>query len=74
VVGNLYKKILKEIKRHDTIVITRHIGADPDALGSSIGLKEIILHNYPHKKVYAVGCSASRFRFLGGLDHFDDSV
>lgn len=73
-VSNLGKKILKEIKKHDTIVIARHIGADPDALGSSIGLKEILLHNFPNKKVYVVGCSASRFRYLGSLDRFDDSM
>lgn len=70
----LFKKIYKEIKKNDTIVIARHVGADPDALGSSIGLKEIILHNFPNKKVYVVGCPASRFRYLGGLDHFDDSM
>lgn len=73
-VSRLYKKIYKEIKKHDTIVIARHVGADPDALGSSIGLKEIILHNFPHKKVYVVGCPASRFRYLGVLDRYDDSM
>lgn len=73
-VSKLYKKIYKEIKKNDTIVIARHVGADPDALGSSIGLKEIILHNFPNKKVYVVGCPASRFRYLGILDRFDDSM
>lgn len=73
-VSRLYRKIYKEIKKNDTIVIARHVGADPDALGSSIGLKEIILDNFPHKKVYVVGCSASRFRYLGMLDHFDESM
>lgn len=73
-VNKLGKKILKEIKKYDTIIIARHIGADPDALGSSIGLKEILLHNFPNKKVYVVGCSASRFRYLGSLDRFDDSM
>lgn len=73
-VSRLYKKIYKEIKKNDTIVIARHVGADPDALGSSIGLKEIIFHNFPNKKVYVVGCPASRFRYLGILDRFDDSM
>ena len=73
-VSNLGKKILKEIKKYNTIVIARHIGADPDALGSSIGLKEILLHNFPNKKVFVIGCSASRFRYLGSLDRFDDSM
>ena len=73
-VSKLYKKIYKEIKKNDIIVIARHIGADPDALGSSMGLKDIILHNFPNKKVYVVGCPASRFRYFGTLDKFDDSM
>lgn len=72
--NNIYKKIYKEIKKNDSIVIARHIGADPDALGSSIGLKEIIMHNFPDKKVYVVGCPASRFKYMGVLDRFDDSM
>ena len=39
-----------------------------------VDLKEILLHNFPNKKVYVVGCSASRFRYLGSLDRFDDSM
>lgn len=73
-VNRIYKKIYKEIKKYDSIVIARHVGADPDALGSSIGLKEIILHNFPNKKVFVVGCPASRFRYMGVLDHFDESM
>lgn len=63
-----YKKIAKEIKKYNTIVIARHIGPDPDALGSSIGLKELILNNFPKKQVYVVGSPASRFRYLGNVD------
>lgn len=63
-----YKKIAKEIKKYNTIVIARHVGPDPDALGSSIGLKELILNNFPKKQVYVVGAPASRFRYLGNVD------
>lgn len=73
-VSKLYKRIYKEIRKYNMIVIARHVGADPDALGSSIGLKEIILQNFPNKKVYAIGCPASRFRYFGILDRFDDSM
>ena len=38
--NRIYSKIYKQIKKYDTIVIARHVGADPDALGSSIGLKK----------------------------------
>ena len=64
----MYKKIAKEIKKHSIIVIARHIGPDPDALGSSIGLKELILYNFPKKQVYSVGAPASRFKYLGNVD------
>lgn len=64
----LYKKIKKEIKKYDDIVIVRHIGADPDALGSQLGLKELIKFNFPEKNVVALGNPASRFKYMGTLD------
>lgn len=68
----MYKEIIKLIKKYDSIVIARHIGGDIDALGSQIGLKEIIKETYPNKKVYAVGAYASRFKFVGPLDKEED--
>lgn len=64
----LFKDILKLIKKFDNIVIARHIGADPDALGSQFALKELLRENFKEKNVYAVGAIASRFRFMGILD------
>ncbi len=61
----MYSKIVKKIKKYDTIVIARHVGADPDALGSSLGLKEIILNTFPNKQVYVIGHPASKFKYLG---------
>ena len=69
---NIYKQIFKVIKKYDTIVIARHIGADPDALGSPFALKEIILKTFPNKKVYAVGNPASRFKFFGNNEKIDN--
>ena len=69
---NIYKQIFKTIKKYDTIVIARHIGADPDALGAQFALKEIILKLFPNKKVYAVGNPASRFKFFGTSDKIDN--
>ena len=69
---NIYKQILKVIKKYDAIVIARHIGADPDALGSQFALKEIILNTFPNKKVYAVGNPASRFKFFGNNEKIDN--
>lgn len=70
--NNIYKLIYKEIKKYNSIVIARHIGADPDALGSQFALKEIIVNNFPHKNVYAVGNPASRFKFFGTSDKIEN--
>ncbi len=67
----MFKKILKEIKKYDSIVIARHIGVDPDAMASQVGLRDAILNTFPEKKVYAVGTGGAKFSFLGKLDHFD---
>ena len=64
----LFKDIYKLIKKYNIIVVARHIGADPDALGSQFALKELIKENFPEKQVYAVGSTASKFRFMGTLD------
>lgn len=58
-------KILELIKKHKRIIIARHIGGDPDALGSTFALKEIILENFPDKEVFVAGASISRFKFFG---------
>lgn len=71
-INNIYKKIYKQIKKYDTIVIVRHIGADPDALGSQFALKEIIKNKYPSKNVYAIGSPSTRFKFMGTLDKVED--
>ena len=69
---NIYRKIYKEIKKYPNIVIARHIGPDPDALGSQFALKKLIQNKFPHKSVYAVGASSSRFKFMGPLDKIEE--
>ena len=68
----LFKEIFKLIKKYNNIIIARHIGADPDALGSQFALKELIQENFKDKNVYAVGSTASKFRFMGNLDKPED--
>lgn len=70
--ANIYRQIYKEIKKHETIVIARHIGADPDALGSEFALKELILNKFPKKHVYAIGNPSNRFKFMGELDKLEN--
>ncbi len=71
---NTFKKIYKMIKKYDTIVLARHIGADPDALGSTLGLKEIILNTFKNKSVYAIGTPTSHHRYIGDLDEFNGNT
>ena len=70
----IYKQIYKKIKKYNTIVIARHVGADPDALASQIGLRDAIKNKFPKKNVYAVGYPASKFKYLGILDKFQESM
>ncbi len=67
-----FRKIYKKIKEYETIVIGRHIGPDPDAVGSQLGLRDSIRLTFPNKKVYAVGASVAKFKHLGTLDKIDE--
>ena len=69
-----FDTIYNLIKSHDTIVIARHIGVDPDAMASQIGLKEGILKAFPNKHVYAVGAGSQKFTYLGKLDAFPEGI
>ena len=72
--NSLFKKIDNQIKKYDTIVIARHVGPDPDALGSSIGLRDSIRETFPEKKVYAIGYPTSKFKYIGDLDRFTEDM
>lgn len=69
----MLKQIYEKIKEFDTIVIARHIGVDPDALGSQFALKEAININFPEKKVYAVGAKSSRYNYFPKLDKYENT-
>ena len=73
-INSIYRKIYNLIKKYDSIVIARHIGPDPDALGSTYGLKQIILETFPEKKVYTIGSSSSRFKFMGEIDKVKEEI
>ena len=67
----MLKQIYEEIKKYNTIVIARHIGVDPDALGSQFALKEAINNIFPDKLVYAVGTKSSRYNYFPRLDKYE---
>lgn len=72
----MFENIIELIKRYDTIIIHRHKKPDGDALGSQIGLKNIILDNFKGKTVYIVGDSAGRYAFMDGsvMDEIPDEA
>ena len=72
----MFEDILQAIQSYDTIIIHRHSRPDGDALGSQIGMKHILLHNFPGKAVYTVGDEARFFSFMEDsvMDEIPDSV
>ena len=72
----MFTALLEKIKEYDTIIIHRHSNPDGDALGSQIGLKNIIKENFPEKTVYAVGDMTARYAFMedSNQDTVEDSV
>ena len=65
-------QILEQIKKYDTIIIHRHMRADPDALGSQVGLKELLQYNFPDKKIKVVGYDLPTLTWLAKMDEVDD--
>jgi len=61
-------EILNLIKQAKTIIIQRHQRPDPDAIGSQLGLAEIIQASFPDKKVLAPGKQYHGFDWLGQMD------
>ena len=67
-ITELYEEIYAKIVENDTIIIHRHVRPDPDALGSQLGLKELIQNRFPEKKVFAVGADVESLNFMGVMD------
>lgn len=72
----MFEKILQAIRDHEKIIIHRHNRPDGDALGSQIGLKNIIKENFPEKQVWAVGDDPRFFGFMedSQMDEIPDST
>ena len=60
----MFEQILDLIRQHDRIIIHRHSSPDGDAIGSQVGLKHILRHNFPEKEIYAVGDDARHYSFM----------
>lgn len=72
--NSVVKKIFKKIKEYQKIVIARHVGPDPDAIASTIALRDSIRLTFPDKDVVAVGLGVSKFKYYGILDKIDSEL
>ena len=72
----MFEDLLKAVWAHDCIIIHRHTNPDGDALGSQLGLAELIRSNFPGKTVYTVGDPAGRYAFMEGavMDEIPDEA
>ena len=72
----MFEQVLSAIQSYDRIIIHRHKNPDGDALGSQIGMKHILLENFPGKEIYMVGDKAGRYGFMEDsvMDEIPDSM
>ena len=72
---SLLNQIDIKIKEFDTIIIHRHTRPDGDAIGSSLGLREVLRLNFPNKKVYCPNLGIPKYlEFAGTEDDIEDSI
>ncbi len=72
----MFQQVLQQIQAFDRIIIHRHNRPDGDAMGSQIGMQQLIKENFPHKQVYMVGDDPGFFGFMEGavMDEVADSA
>lgn len=68
----MFDLIYKTIEDYDKIVLARHVGPDPDAMSSTIALRDSIRLTFPEKQVFAIGSGSQKFTYFGKLDKVDD--
>ncbi len=62
----MFETIVHLLRQYDRIIIHRHHKPDGDAMGSQIGLQQILLENFPEKQVYMVGDAPGFYGFMEG--------
>ena len=65
------EQILTKIEAYQTIIIHRHVNPDPDAIGSQVGLAEVLRNSYPDKKIYQVGSDTGDLAWLANVQTID---
>lgn len=46
----MFESAIGEIKKYNRIIIHRHTNPDGDAIGSQVGMKELLKKNFPEKR------------------------
>ncbi|MBQ8768160.1 MAG: bifunctional oligoribonuclease/PAP phosphatase NrnA [Oscillospiraceae bacterium] len=72
----MFHEILQTIQSYERIILHRHGRPDGDAIGSQVGMQQILLENFPHKQVYMVGDAPGYYGFIEGaqMDEIPDSA
>ena len=72
----MFEAIIQKLQQYETIIIHRHSRPDGDAMGSQVGLKHLLLTNFPEKTVHVVGDDAGFFSFMedSAMDSIPDST
>ena len=68
------EEILATIKAFDRIIIHRHQRPDPDALGSQVGLAEILRASFPKKEIYQGGGPVEGLDYLALMQTIPDDL
>ncbi|WP_367341943.1 bifunctional oligoribonuclease/PAP phosphatase NrnA [Limosilactobacillus sp.] len=66
--------IMKAIQKYNRIIIHRHQRPDPDAIGSQVGLAEILRASFPYKEIFVVGKDIPGFDWIGQMDEIDSGL
>ncbi|WP_338322299.1 DHH family phosphoesterase, partial [Streptococcus parasanguinis] len=69
---NVMNEILEKIQAYDTIIIHRHQNPDPDAIGSQVGLRDLLRARFPQKRVLATGYDEPTLTWLAEMDTVSD--
>lgn len=71
----MFEQVIEKIRKYNKIIIHRHGRPDGDAIGSQIGLKYLLLENFPDKEIKIVGDSAGFYSFVSpdAMDEIDDT-
>lgn len=71
----MFIEILNKIKEYNRIIIHRHVRPDGDCIGSQMGLKHFLKHNFKEKEIYAVGSDIPEYlKHLGSFDEISDEL